>query len=159
MPSRRIFTLSIRVVPSILVLGILLLTPAQPASATEGKKDSSGVNIPRRAMLRSMILPGWGQFYNKKQIKGSLLAAAEVGSAVGYFVRRNQLRDLGSSERNVYFFSTIGIVLYSMADAYVDAYLDGVDWAEVEIGIGNEGEVRFQLKFNFKSAIQKAKGK
>lgn len=137
-----------RLVPSIFVLGFLVFGSDQPIGAAEGQTDSTQVvNVPRRAMLRSLALPGWGQFYNKKKIKGSVIAAAEIGSVVAYFVKRDRLRSVASAERNVYFFSTIGIVLYSMADAYVDAYLDGVNWAEVEVGVGNEGGAQFRVKF------------
>jgi hypothetical protein len=145
---RHIWTASRRVVPSIFVLGFLLFVPNESVLAADVPADSTKiVNIPRRAMLRSLVLPGWGQFYNKKKVKGGVIVAAEVGSVVAYFVKRDRLRSLGSSDRNVYFFSTIGVVLYSMADAYVDAYLDGVDWAEVEIGIGNEGGAQFRVRF------------
>ena len=134
---------------SIFLLGIFLCGLFTSASANEAHGDSTGVNVPRRAMLRSLVLPGWGQFYNGKKVKGSVIALAEVGSAVAYFVRRDQLKNAGSSERNVYFFTTIGVVLYGMADAYVDAYLDRVDWAEVEMGVDDGGEAQFRVKVKF----------
>ena len=104
----------------------------------------------RGAVLRSMTLPGWGQFYNRKRIKGSVIAALEVGSMAAYVVRRKQLRDRGLSERNAFLFSTIGIILYSMADAYVDAHLDRVDWAEVEAGLDGEGKAQLRLKVRWR---------
>ena len=55
----------------------------------------------------------------------------------------------GTQERNLYLFSTIGIVLYSVADAYVDAHLSRVDWAEVEAGIDENGAAKFRVKFKF----------
>ncbi|MDA0710068.1 MAG: hypothetical protein O3B73_07660 [bacterium] len=139
-------TVSNWVRPGASALGLLLWILTVPAQAAESVPDSARVNIPRRTMLRSLVLPGWGQFHNGKQIKGGVIATIEVGSAAAYWARRAHLRDLGSSERNIYFFSTIGVVLYSMADAYVDAYLDRVDWAEVEIGVGPEGSANFRLK-------------
>jgi hypothetical protein len=107
---------------------------------------------PRGAMLRSMALPGWGQFYNRKYIKGGLFAAAEIGSAVAYFVRRDQIdRETPPGEaraRNVYFFTTIGMVLFSMGDAYVDAHLDAVDWGEIDIGATERGmEARLKVRW------------
>ena len=98
-------------------------------------------------MLRSLTLPGWGQFYNARRWKGSVIAVAQTGSAVGYFVRREQIR--GTPARNWFLFSTIGIVLYSMADAYVDAHLDRVDWAEIKAGMSPDGtaQVRLHVKF------------
>ena len=104
----------------------------------------------RSAVLRSLALPGWGQFYNGKHIKGSVIAAVELGSAVAYVVRRNQIKDLSVHTRNVYFFTTIGVVLYSMADAYVDAHLSRVNWAEVEAGVDETGAAKLRLKFKFR---------
>ena len=104
-------------------------------------------------MLRSLALPGWGQFHNGRVIKGGMIAAAEVGSAVAFFVRRHQVGENledGTTRRNLYLFTTIGIVFYSMVDAYVDAHLDGVDWGKVEVGAGEEGmgvRARVELRF------------
>ena len=149
-----IWVMRVRVL-SIFVLSIFLCALSTAISAEEGAVDSTAVNVPRRAMLRSLVLPGWGQFYNGKKIKGGVIAAVEVGSAVAYFVRRDQLRSVGSSERDVYFFTTIGVVLYAMADAYVDAYLDRVDWAEVEMGVGMDGAAQFRVKFKLESVLGK----
>jgi len=149
-----------RVVLSTFVLGIFLCVLSTSLSAEEMAVDSTRVvNVPRRAMLRSLVLPGWGQFYNGKKIKGGVIAAVELGSAVAYFVRRDQLRSVGSSERNVYFFTTIGVVLYAMADAYVDAYLDRVDWAEVEMGVGHDGAAQFRVRFKLESVLGMGEGK
>lgn len=112
-------------------------------------RDSLAVeeNRARGAMLRSLTLPGWGQFYNGRRWKGSVIAVVQTGSAVGYFVRREQIR--GTPARNYFLFSTIGIVLYSMADAYVDAHLDRVDWAKIKAGMTPDGtaQVRLQMAF------------
>ena len=107
------------------------------------------VRPPRGAMLRSLALPGWGQFYNDRPVKGSLIAAAQVSSTVAFFVRRNQLNDRTSvdptPERNIFLYTTIGLILFSMGDAYVDAHLDQVDWGEPH-GSGEEG-LEFRLRF------------
>jgi len=104
-------------------------------------------------MLRSMVLPGWGQMYNGRPVKGSLFAAAEIGSVVAFFVRRNQLNKcpatVGQQERNVYLFTSMGIVLVSMADAYVDAHLDSVDWGKVEVGPDEKGKMKVKLSVRF----------
>lgn len=91
---------------------------------------------PTKAMVRSLALPGWGQFYNGKKFKGTLVAVAEVGSAVAFFVRRDQLSKEVSvagqpPKRNFYLLSTIGVVFYSVVDAFVDAHLDGFDWGQL----------------------------
>ena len=118
--------------------------------ASEAKSDSlSADGRVRGAVLRSVVLPGWGQFYNGKRVKGAVIATAEMASAIAYVVRRRQIKDRGLTVRNNYLFTTIGIVLYSMADAYVDAHLSRVDWAEVEAGVEGDGTAKLRLNFKF----------
>ena len=148
-----------RSVAKILVFaaGMAMFTWVVPAAAES--PDSAAVDsvrdvqTARGAMLRSLALPGWGQFYNRRPIKGSMIAAAQVGSTVAFFVRRNQLNNRPSvdafPERNLFLYTTIGLILFSMGDAYVDAHLDQVDW-EAPHGSGEEGlefRLRFQIRF------------
>lgn len=49
------------------------------------KKDTTKKHSPRKAAIRSAIIPGWGQFYNKKYWKIPLAWAA-VGIPAGLFV-------------------------------------------------------------------------
>ncbi len=97
-----------------------------------------------KAMLLSAFIPGAGQVYNRKYIKGVVIAGAEI--TLGYFtvkkhlemnsvsantaladsvrtLRADSLRDL----RNTFAFFTLAAVAYSVADAYVDAHLFGFD--------------------------------
>lgn len=127
----------------------------QPSSGAESPPDTltakpqAGKGRVRGAVLRSMVLPGWGQFYNGKRVKGGVIATAEVASAVAWVVRRKQIKDRGIQARNIYLFSTIGIVLYSIADAYVDAHLSRVNWAEIEAGVDENGAAKLRLKVAF----------
>jgi len=131
----------------LLIAGLLF---AQPSWSAESLPDSlSSDRRVRSAVLRSLVLPGWGQFYNGKRIKGSVIAAAGLASSVAYVVQRNQINDPDVHTRNIYFFTTIGVVLYSMADAYVDAHLSRVNWAEVEAGVDEKGAAKLRLKFKF----------
>ena len=133
-----------------LLLILALFFASVPSWSAESQPDSlSSDHRVRGAVLRSIALPGWGQFYNGKPIKGSVIATAEVASAIAWVVRRKQIKDRGTQERNLYLFSTIGIVLYSVGDAYVDAHLSRVDWAEVEAGIDENGAAKFRLKLRF----------
>ena len=138
--------------------GMVLFAWGVPAAA-EGP-DSTAVDSVREArpargaLLRSLALPGWGQFYNRRPIKGSLIAAAQVSSTVAFFVRRGQLNRRppvdGFSERNIFLYTTIGLILFSMGDAYVDAHLDQVDWGAAQFGPGEEGlefRMRFRVRF------------
>lgn len=139
------------------VAGMAILACTVPASAA--RPDSSAVDsiretrAARGAMLRSLALPGWGQFYNRRPIKGSLIAAAQVSSTAAFFVRRSQLNRRRSAdaplERNIFLYTTIGLILFSMGDAYVDAHLDQVDWGAPH-GSGEEGLeflVRVRIRF------------
>mgnify|MGYP001198698101 CR=1 FL=1 len=141
----------------IVLTGMLLSAACHQVCAAEvGKAVPDSVKetvSPKGAFLRSMVLPGWGQFYNGRPIKGSLFAAAEAGSVVAFFMRRNHLKDRpsmsGTPERNVYLFTSIGIALVSMADAYVDAHLDSVDWGNVEVSHDEKGKMKVMLRVWF----------
>ena len=127
----------------------------QPSSGAESPPDTltakpkAGKGRVRGAVLRSVVLPGWGQFYNGKRVKGGVIATAEVASAVAWVVRRKKIKNRGIQARNIYLFSTIGIVLYSIADAYVDAHLSRVNWAEIEAGVDENGAAKLRLKVAF----------
>ena len=140
---------------NIALIFALFFACLQPSSGAESPPDTltakpkAGKGRVRGAVLRSVVLPGWGQFYNGKRVKGSVIATAEVASAIAWVVRRKQIKDRGIQARNIYLFSTIGIVLYSIADAYVDAHLSRVDWAEIEAGVDENGAAKLRLKVAF----------
>lgn len=93
---------------------------------------------PRGAAFRSMALPGWGQFCNRRPVKGGILAAAYAASLSGIVVRQRQLDrearrpgfDPSRPRRNLFIFTTLGLIFYSAVDAYVDAHLsEGVTFS------------------------------
>lgn len=55
---------------------------------------------PKKALFRSAILPGWGQFYSDRKMFGvlwpTLMAAAAVASYDKYRVYRNAMKDYGT---------------------------------------------------------------
>lgn len=122
---------------------LVVLSLASTSVYGEDVSDSTAVvkpklegKSPTKAMIRSALVPGWGQFYNEKKIKGVFVAAAEISSVVAFFVRRDQISrevvPVGSPpRRNLYLFTTIGVVFYSVVDAFVDAHLDGFDWGQL----------------------------
>lgn len=126
---------------SIYVLGF----PAQelfgqeesPVVKQESKIDSTRlfsdlpVKSPLGAVLRSAVLPGWGQFYNESYIKAGV-ALAVNGALIGAILYNNQkwqsegdvsFRDT----RNTYLWIWGLTYLITLADAYVDANLYGFD--------------------------------
>ena len=60
-------------------------TKKQAIDTTKKKAEHS----PRKATIRSAIIPGWGQAYNKKYWKIPIVYGA-LGTAVGFFVYNNR---------------------------------------------------------------------
>lgn len=91
---------------------------------------------PTGALLRSMVFPGWGQWYNEKKYKTAFVFSAEsflIGLVV-YLNKKVTDSKVGSSERDFYtdrrnltYWLIGGVTLLSMLDAYVDAYLYDFD--------------------------------
>jgi hypothetical protein len=109
---------------------------AEPPDSTSAPAVKAVRKSPTKAMIRSLLVPGWGQFYNGKKFKGTFVAAAEIGSAVAFFVRRDQINHEAQlagqpPKRNFFLLSTLGIVFYSVVDAFVDAHLDDFDWGQL----------------------------
>ncbi|MFQ6104477.1 MAG: DUF5683 domain-containing protein [Candidatus Glassbacteria bacterium] len=119
-----------------------------------GKEDSSETGVkppedepqakeksPPGAAIRSLLVPGWGQFYTENWLKGTLLASAQVSLFILWrFEERAADRDfdrfettqdstsltssLGHQDRADSFLSfTILTTLVSVLDAYIDAHL------------------------------------
>jgi len=97
--------------------------------------DSTRIKTPKGAMYRSLAIPGWGQWYNGNKYKSAVIFTAETGCAAGYFIQNHRLsnskipqeREYYRGDRNKYAWWFIGIILYSVLDAYVDAYLHDFD--------------------------------
>lgn len=90
---------------------------------------------PRTAMIRSLIFPGMGQGYNGKEFKALVFFCAEFGLLFNS-IYLNQLykrstdeyvREFYIENRNLSTWWLVGVVLFSMLDAYVDAYLYNFD--------------------------------
>jgi len=114
---------------------------------------------PTGALIRSAVFPGWGQFYTKHYIKGGLILCLESGLIVSALIEDKKAQDVyltGYEEylermdrRNGYIWWTVGVVAYSMLDAYVDAHLFNFDEDDVSISIEpspDTGGVRFSLR-------------
>ncbi len=115
------------------------MTRAQNAIASDSTLETprslAVVPSPTGAMLRSLAVPGWGQWYNHKRFKAVVIAGAEVGLVVDAIVQ-NQLaasakniydREYYRNNRSLAIWWLGAVILYSMADAYVDAHLFDFD--------------------------------
>jgi hypothetical protein len=112
-----------------------MMSPAfsVPADTLETKQKS-----PSGAMLRSLVFPGWGQFYNEKYLKSLIVFGIEAGFAASISYQNDQVKRYEKKEdsdaakffrndRNRLIWWLAGIVLVSMGDAYVDAHLFNYD--------------------------------
>jgi hypothetical protein len=84
---------------------------------------------PTKAALRSAILPGWGQFYNGRKIKGFVLGSLSLASLTYTLVKYSEYRKRGDNQGVSEFLGALIINVsiwgYTSADAFVDAYLYG----------------------------------
>ena len=101
------------------------------------KTDSTLIKNPKTAFYLSAI-PGVGQLYNGKLLKGSLVLALEAAAMYSWFENAEIYRDYDSvdkplpknrylEKRNKYAWWVIFIYFYSMIDAMVDAHLSPFD--------------------------------
>lgn len=90
---------------------------------------------PNGAVLRSLLVPGWGQYYNGQKWKAALVCAAElgeIGTAIYWHRESKRVNDqnfklIYEDYRNAAYWFLAGTVLLSMLDAYVDAQLADFD--------------------------------
>ena len=112
---------------------ILLFLAAPGLRAQQAKPDSS--KSPKSAMLKSFLVPGWGQFYNGKKLKGVIIAGGEI-ALLANAIALNQYAQSAETEldrlyyadnRNLSLWWLGAVIIYSMVDAYVDAHLYAFD--------------------------------
>jgi hypothetical protein len=117
----------------------LLTVPA----LAQAKADSLHTQVPRKALVRSLLLPGWGQWANGRPFKAlgfgaaaAVLAGRVVAQqqALGRADRRGapdlELEDLAAG-RNTRVLLFVANATLAGIDAYVDAQLAGF---EVSLG-------------------------
>jgi len=125
---------------------------------------------PMGALLRSVAIPGWGQFYNRSYIKSVVVFGLEsffIYKAIHWWKKtEDQYSLIQNSDESwkAYEFSIyesyrgrrndylwlVGITVFlSMFDAYVDAHLSGFD-VDLTPDFSDEkssAQLRFTLKF------------
>ena len=113
---------------------LLVLLVGRPAYATEVETDSTRTDtLPSAhgALLRSAVLPGWGQFYNGRPIKGLFFGAASATALTAVVVEHRRIRAAPTPEehqnriarRNSRLLYCALSVALAAIDAYVDAHL------------------------------------
>lgn len=138
---------------------------AQDSSSKENSNDTVFVmqKSPWGAVLRSAVIPGWGQFYNESYLKipviwgiGAALAAGWIYNNNRYQDNRNfyiqtnnnlykQQRDFYRDQRDNFTIYLAILYLLNMVDAYVDAHL--FDFT-VEDDFINQS-AKLEVKFHF----------
>ncbi len=121
--------------------------PSEPDTLLKSKS-------PTGALLRSVIFPGGGQFYNRKYIKGMVVFGTETTfltlAAIDWSRVNNHKRNFQNTNysysdrlwefdqyrfyedrRNLFLWITAGVIFLSMFDAYVDAQLYHFDQEKV----------------------------
>ena len=120
---------------------------------------------PKGAMIRSAIIPGWGQVYNKKYIKALVYLGGEMYFASRYISLDDKIKKItvdGISdsiiedkehERNGWLWLLGGGYLLALGDAFVDAHLYGLyDDTNLSAGIRTDdrsGSLQMQLSLTF----------
>jgi hypothetical protein len=107
------------------------------------------MELARRALLKSMIQPGWGQLQNGSVLKAVLFAGVEVGMLYGILNQHNRWQELKQdandavdpdlqydyarrarfylNDRNKLLWWLLWFELYNITDAYVEAALADFD--------------------------------
>jgi hypothetical protein len=121
---------------------------------------------PTVAVWRSFAVPGWGQIYNGKYVKAGTIMAAEAGTLAvavsNYITARRYLREARAAGTRVikeekfnryndYVVETefwgwvfVGVLAYSMMDAYVDAHL--ADWDVSDLPADKDASSRVKVE-------------
>ena len=126
---------------------LLVLLAGRSACATEVEADSTRTDsLPSAhgALLRSAVLPGWGQFYNGRPVKGLFFGAASATALTAVAIEHRRIRSAPTPEehqdrtarrngRLLYFALSVAL---AAIDAYVDAHL--ADFGAVPSGLSVE---------------------
>ena len=111
---------------------------------TSGSKETFSV---RGAVIRSSIMPGWGQWYNDQKLKSLLVIGVEAGLFGAAAVQRRRaaesdnplVRDLYLDDSSRFIWYAAGFWLLNVIDAYVDAKLHSFDVSDdLSLGCGYE---------------------
>jgi hypothetical protein len=158
------------------IIAALVIAGSSSAQVTPGDTARIRKPNPTGALVRSVVVPGWGQFYNKKYIKASVFFIGQ-----GYLIygiasdwRNTDKHEKGfktsddpavkaaefslytkyRDRRNIKMWIMTATIFYSMFDAYVDAHLadfDETDKAyEVFLTPSGDDGLMMGVTFNFR---------
>jgi hypothetical protein len=135
--SKKIWVIFIALILATIISNV---SKGQNADSLQVRKTN-----PKGALFRSAFVPGWGQFYNRKYIKGTIIAGGEgylIYGIAKYWRETNKHRsnfehstdplyqasefalyNNARDKRNLRLWIISATIFYSMFDAYVDAQL------------------------------------
>ncbi|MEA1980930.1 MAG: DUF5683 domain-containing protein [candidate division Zixibacteria bacterium] len=146
---------------SVLVLDTSIFLPGNIFSAYTKADDprnfeKSLVQNPTKALFKSMIIPGWGQYGNKRKFKALLFFGLDIwfiSSAINYgnqtsdFSNQYDAADINDislrndlyskfldrkDQRNKFTWFSVIVTFISMFDAFSDAHLSGFPKKEIQ---------------------------
>ena len=120
-----------------LFLALLFWGLAGAAGARTAPADSLQQPTPRGALLRSAVLPGWGQYANHRPLKALIFSAAAAGFSGAVIAESRALSRARDPEeyqdraarRNTRVLLLLATTTFAALDAYVDAHLADFDAA------------------------------
>lgn len=161
-----------RVKPLLIIIIVLFCSSRQALSQSPDTLKVSRRN-PTGALLCSAIVPGLGQFYNRKYIKGTIIAGAQLWLLNGIYndwkaadkhewnfkhtddliYKSSEFTSYESSRdrRNLKLWIMAATVFYSMFDAYVDAQLSDFNQKDkaYEVLVAPTGDDGMQVMLTF----------
>jgi len=140
------------------------LPAAAPAGLDSTRTDSLPSPNPRSALIRSAVLPGWGQYYNQRPLKAVFFAGTATGLLSTVIAEQRDLNQLSekladlrredpssaridalerasqdqAGKRNTRLLYLVLAVTFSALDAYVDAHLADFD------AVAETGEIQLR---------------
>jgi hypothetical protein len=118
-------------------------------AARAAEEKALGLVPPYNALVRSAIVPGWGQFTIRQPVQGTVFMAGAAGLLAGWWVTRRDFRNIYNNEylpaiaaygltsdeaealyatsnerfkvSQTFLFSALGLWAFGLIDAYIDA--------------------------------------
>jgi hypothetical protein len=139
---------SARLVPG----GSGVVTTGRTAGLERADAARGAFSAPGWVMMRSAVLPGWGQWYNRQWVKALVIGGVEAGMAYRIYDDNRTLEDLDRRAAEALMNGDLelqnelalqyndrldtmvarqwllaGVIVYALLDAYVDAHFRGFD--------------------------------